>query len=261
MKKRLNFAARFLASYLTVLSSTAGAKVTTISTRTETQGFARFVEMKKEVTLPKAPATDITYLTDIRFAYSVASPAQIEDYAVVQWIHGCMFESEFKSGRKNGTVEKRLSVDRLYFGNMITFKHATWQIDSDSNDPIYSSYSRKGRFALLRWNKDPSSLNAETSTYYMKAKPSHGSVFVSDSPGPAFLESGTGKRDGKAQNASLEFRTCLFRFSDIPSLTTPSGDNIDRSKALWCVSWDQKFSWDFSLGKMTRPSQIDPICL
>jgi hypothetical protein len=230
------------------LSSIADAGITTVSTRTEAHANARFIEMKKEVVLPKAKPTEISYLTDTRFIYTAPSPAEIEDVAIVQWIRGCVFTSD-----RHG--EKHLSISREHFGRIVPFKHSHWQIDSESTDPVYSSYDGYGRFALLRWNDDPADTDPETATYYAKAKPSHGTVFVTDLPGTAFLAS-----KNEAQNVSLEFQTCLFNTADLPKTTTPDGLGIDNAKALWCVSWDHKFVYDFKAGKMLRPAQIDPFC-
>jgi hypothetical protein len=165
----------------------------------------------------------------------------------VQWIRGCVFTS-YPDGRKY------LDIAREHFGRIVPFKHETWQIDSDSTDPIYSSYEGYGRFALLRWNQDPRSTDPETATYYANAKPSHGTTFVTDLPGTAFATK------TNAQNVSLEFRTCLFKTSDLPAATTPDGTGIDDAKAIWCVSWDHKFVYDFKSQTMTKPSQIDSFC-
>ena len=236
-----------LTTILLVMPATA--KVTTVSTRVETQGNAKFIEYKKEVALPGAKPNEISYLTDTRMIVDAKSPKAIEDTAVVQWIRGCVFSS-------NSAGRKTLDISREHFGQIIPFKHADWQIDSDSTDPIYSSYAPHGRFALLRWNKDPTSVDAETATYYAAAKPPHGMTFVTDLPASAFHAA---KYD-EAQNVSLEFRTCLFNTSDLPAETTPAGAGIRQEKAIWCVSWDHKFVYDFKSKTMTKPSQIDSIC-
>ena len=234
------------------------ASITVVSTRTEKSAahHATFIELKKEVVLPGAPATEISYLTDIRFGYEVGKPSQIENYAIVQWIRGCMFSSEYTDGH----VDKDLSITRKHFGKTIVFQHKDWQIDSDSTDPIYSSDPTHGRFAFLRWNADKSILDADNANVYAKLKPPHGSVFVTDMPGSGFLASGTGRRDGTAQNASLQYITCLFKTSGLPTTTTPQGTGIDRTKSLWCVNWDHQFVWNFEVGRMSQPAVIDPVC-
>lgn len=229
--------------------STAHADVTVISTRTEIgPGGAKFVEMKKEITLPGRPKTEINYMTDTRFVYTAPGPREIESFAIVQWIRGCLFTSD-------ATGHQELSISRDYFGQVQVFQHRHWQIDSDSTDPVYTSNSKYGRFALLQWNKNPADLDANTSTYYAKQKPPHGTVFATDLPGSGFAIDRT-----HAQNTSLEFRTCLFHTRDLPATTDPDGTNVDSSKAIWCATWDHKNVWDFTAGKITHPTQIDPIC-
>lgn len=247
-----------LVSFLLLASSPASAGVTVVSTRTETSKAhnATFIEMKKEVVLPGAPKTEISYLTDTRFGYRVPTPQKIESLAIVQWIRGCIFDSEFSGGQ----VTKTLNHVRKHFGKIVPFQHQTWQIDSDITDPLYSADETYGRFALLRWNKDGSILDAEKATYYLKAKPPHGSVFVTDLPSSGFLASGSGLKDGTAQNTSLQFITCLFNVGDLPRTTTPEGAGIERAKALWCVNWDHQFIWNFNYGRMTSPNVIDEVC-
>ena len=238
---------------LSILLATlvAQAKVTTVSTRVESHANAKFIESKKEVVLPKAKPNDINYLTDTRFIINASAPSLIEDFAVVQWIRGCVFSSNVKG-------KKFLNVSREHFGQIIPFKHAGWQIDSDSTDPIYSSYASEGveygRFALLRWNANPKDVNPETATYYAKAKPPHGTTFVTDLPASAFAIA------TDAQNVSLDFRTCVYKTRDLPETTSPDGANIDQTKAIWCVSWDHKYVYDFKTKTMAKPSQIDSFC-
>jgi hypothetical protein len=216
----------------------------------------KFLEYKKRVDITGDPVRFGTYLSDTRFAYSVTAPSLLEDYAVVQWIRGCMFHSN----RTQSGTEKTLTIYRRHFDEDKIFQHRDWEIDSDTHDPIYSSYAEHGRFALLRWNKDPLSLNPQTATYYEAQKPPHGSVFVTDMPGPSGLGSGDGKSNGSAVNSSLDFRTCLFRSADLPLVTTPEGAGIATENALWCADWSQHLVWDFKAGKMSQPSQLDSVC-
>lgn len=215
-----------------------------------------FQETKKRIFLSGIPTNQSNYLTDMRFAYDAGTPENIETFAIVQWIRGCMFHSH----AENGKVTRSMSIERDHFGQRIKFQHREWEIDSDSTDPIYTNYLNYGRHALLRWNQDPKSLDAEKAKYYGQLKPPHGSVFATDLPGTGFLTNGSGKGEGDAQNVSLEFKICLFKTSDLPAATTPSGANIDQSKALTCVNWDQRFVWDFKRGRMNAPKTIDAYC-
>ncbi len=237
--------------------------ITLVSERTETfpagspdQPRIIFQELKKKVDLTGLPKNQSNYLTDTRFFYDAETPDRIEDFAIVQWIKGCMFHSK----AQNGKVTRSRSISRNHFGQNVPFQHRDWEIDSDSADPIYTNYETFGRHALLRWIKDPKSLDAETTKYYGQEKPTHGAVFATDLPGTGFLIMGSGKGEGEAQNASLEFRTCLFKKIDLPTSTTKSGANIDASRAIRCVAWSHQFVWNFAKGRMTEPKVIDPFC-
>ena len=215
-----------------------------------------FTELKKRVHFSGTRPKEDVWLTDTRFSITSRSRQFIESTAIVQWIRGCLFNST----ARHGVVSKSIEIYRLHFGHEIPFQHRTWQIDSDIVDPVYTAHAKYGRFALLRWNLNPDSLDPETSTWYFQKPPTHGSVFATDLPGGAFLVSGSGIGEGAAVNASLELQTCLFKTQDLPLMSDPDGLHVDRSRAIWCTSWDHKFVWDFNRGRMTRPKRIDPIC-
>jgi hypothetical protein len=255
---------QMLFALILLLPTAHAASLSTIlSERTLEKNFpgpdlvtGKFIEYKKRVDLPNTPKKQASFMTDVRFAYSVSDSALIEKYAVIQWIRGCMFHSRKSSGR----IEKTLTIYRRHFDEDKVFDHRVWEIDSDTHDPIYTSDARYGRHALLRWNSNPQSLDPETATFYARAHPPHGSVFATDLPGLGALNGGDGKTEGSATNSSLQFRTCLFNFSDLPETTTTNGDGIDTSRALWCVDWSNQFVWDYALGKMTQPKTIDAVC-
>lgn len=140
-------------------------------------------------------------------------------------------------------MTKTLSISRNHFGQNVPFQHREWEVDTDSSDPIYTNYETFGRHALLRWNRDPKSLDAETSKFYGQVKPPHGSVFATDLPGSGFLTSGSG-----------------FKTADLSLTTDKTGSNIDQAKAIRCVTWSHQFVWDFARGRMTTPAKLDSFC-
>ncbi len=217
-----------------------------------------FTEMKKKVTLPFNGRNEVSYLTDTRAAYRSKSLSNIESVAIVQWIQGCQYESALE----NKVVTKSFSISRDHFGKIIPFQHLGWEIDSDSEDPIYSSFGEFGRHALLRWNIDGESLDPETAIYYADKKPEVLRVFVTDMPGSAFTATHENKgiKRIEAKNTSLEFKTCLFKMSDLPIKTDPKGTNIPQEKALACFKWDHKFVYDFKSAKFNSTGPIDPFC-
>ena len=85
-------------------------------------------------------------------------------------------------------------------------------IDSQDTDPAYNSDPEYGRFYLLRWNK-PGSYDNRTQKYYGAEKPQAPVVYMADYPAGAFV-TGTGVR-----NVALQFNTCIYKASDVPTET------------------------------------------
>ena len=243
--------------FIAALSPSAHASIdvtkTTESHATSEGVGMRFVEMKKTIIVPQMP--DLVYsATDTRFVYTVPSVAQIENYAVVQFLRGCQWESRLVDGK----VVNTFGISRDYFPgkDAFIFRHPHWQIDNDNDDPVYTTSEGAGRFALLRWNDDPNSLDANDAHYYQTKKPLVPLVFATDLPSYASFDPAF----NFAHNTTLEFRTCLFKVSDLPAHTTPDGAGVDQSKALWCATWDHKYVWNFTTKHMDTPTAIDPFC-
>jgi hypothetical protein len=155
-----------------------------------------------------------------------------------------------------------MSVHRYHLGEDVPFQHQTWEVDSETTDPLFTSDEELGRFALFRWNKTPSSMNPDTAVWYANRKPPHGSVFIRHLvSGAALTPSQTpGQPDSFAQNATLEFQTCVFRMKDIPNEVHRGDHRLKPSDALACMAWDNKFVWDFKRIKMSRPTGFDAFC-
>ena len=257
-----------MARYLTLLVILAAgvlaqAKITIISEKSQEYRPTgessliefRLLEMKKKVEIVGLPPEAAAYQTDVRAVYSTREIKQIEDYAIVQFIKGCQFESEWDGHE----LKKTLTVYRNHFGKNVVFHHPSWVVDSDNADPVYSSFADLGRFAGLRWNTDAKSLDPGTAHYYADRKPEVSTVFVTDLPGSAMILS---QEDGivVAKNITLEFQTCLFRTSDVPKVSTPQGEGIDKQRALSCMGWTHGFVFDPGVGAIVPSSGIDPIC-
>jgi hypothetical protein len=221
----------------------------------------RFVEQKKRVTLPNVADKYAFYMTDTRAVYETQNVSQIEKYALVQQIKGCVFESNW-DGK---TEHKILNIVRNHMGKQVLFQHKHWQIDNDYAGPIYTGLEfNDGHvdfFYLLNWNNDPKSLEADNALRYGQQKPPHPVVFATDLPGTASLRENPPNFPQSAQNVSLEFNTCLFKTADVPTTTDADGTNVDFRKAVKCFSWNHKFIYDFKSKKFHSPQAIDPICL
>lgn len=245
---------------LLAISAAAWSKVTVLSTTKQSYKPTasdsnllayRFERKAKQIRFPGEPVELACYMTDVRTVLKTKSIDDIEKYGVVQYIRGCQWSSQW-DGK---TVTKSMNIVRDHFGSNVVFRHRGWEIDSDSTDPIYSSYKDE-RFALWRWNTDPTSLDADTATLLHDGPTPHPTVFVTDAPGAQALN-----LDRKsASNSTLEFRTCLFNITDLPLATDKAGSNIDQSKALHCFEWNSNYVFDFKEMKMKSPATIDPIC-
>lgn len=215
----------------------------------------RMVERKTKVLLADERADYASYMTDMKFIVEVTKPANIPNYGVVQFMKGCMYESELLP---DGTVTRDFTYVHKHFGSYKLVKHDNWVIDTAISDPLATSFENYGRFDLYKWNTDPKNLDADYANWYFDAKPPHGTVFKAD------LVSNTGLIEGStnpnARNSSLDLETCIFKIGDLPATTDETGVGVDKSKALWCASWDHKFRYDFATSTVIQDKTIDPFC-
>lgn len=216
---------------------------------------AKIVERKIKVLLPDEQADYASYMTDFRFVLKFDKPANIKRYGLVQFMRGCMHQSELMP---DGTIDRRFTYVHKHFGQYRLIRHDDWVVDSSHIDPMATSFENYGRFDLYKWNKDPADLDADSAEWYFDAKPTHGTVFKSE------LISNTGLMEGtenpQARNSSIELQTCLFKIGDVPSSSDPAGTGIDRNKALWCADWNHIFTYDFTSKKTVQETAIHPYC-
>lgn len=213
------------------------------------------VERKIKVLLPEEHADYATYMTDFRFVIEVEKPSQIPKYGVVQFLRGCMFESELLP---DGTVDKRFAYVHKHFGQYQLVRHENWVVDSSHSDPVTSSFENYGRFDLYKWNSDPKSLEADNANWYFHGQPPHGTVFKADLISTTGLIEGT--KNPTARNSSIELESCIFKIGDLPKTSDSAGSGIDKSKAIWCSSWDHKFIYDHLNSKVESSASIHPFC-
>jgi hypothetical protein len=182
---------------------------------------------------PKYP----THGTGVIMEYETDSVDALEKYAIVQFVKGCVFDSS-KNGA--GKITRNLSYVVPSFGESIPLCFPQWVIDSQDTDPAYNSDPEYGRFYLLRWNK-PGSYDQETQKYYGNEKPTIPVVYMTDHPAGAFVT-----RTG-IKNASLEFKTCIYKASAVPTETRR--DDIGFAKPITCFEWQNAYVYDFDKGK------------
>jgi len=175
-----------------------------------------------------------TFGNGVIMEYETDSVNAIEKYAIVQFNKGCVFYSS-KDG--NGRIISSASVTVPSFSEKIPFCFRKWVIDSQDTDPVYNSDPDYGRFYLLRWNK-PGSYEYPDHKYYGAEKPKIPVVYMADYPTGAFVT-----RTG-VKNAALEFKTCIFKATDVPAATRR--DDINFAKPLSCFEWQNVYVYDFN---------------
>lgn len=190
------------------------------------------------------------YTTGSFMSYTTDTVEDIEMYGIVQFIKGCQFQSDH-----DGSVN--FGISREFFGDIKTFKHPKWVIDSVDEDAMYNStilpdYSRH---AMYRWNDIIGSFKKETEHYLYEQRPTRATVYVKDRPGSAFYDTDT--KDAK--NISLQFKSCIFKTEDIEASTTPSG--MDTSKAIKCFDWHSSYVFNHKTLKFNKQNKISKHCL
>lgn len=213
------------------------------------------VERKIKVLLPDEHSDYATYMTDFRFVIETEKASQIPKYGVVQFLRGCMFQSELLP---DGTVDHRFAYVHKHFGKYQLVRHDNWVVDSSHADPLTSSFESYGRFDLYKWNSDPKNLDADNANWYFHGAPPHGTVFKSELISNTGLMEGT--KNPMARNSSIELESCIFKIGDLPKTSDSAGTGIDRTKAIWCSSWDHKFVYDHLNSKVETASSIHPFC-
>jgi hypothetical protein len=181
---------------------------------------------------PKYP----TYGNGVTIEYETDTVDALEKYAIVQFVKGCVFHS---STSGDGKLTRNLSYLVPSFGESIPLCFPDWVIDSQDTDPAYNSDPEHGRFYLLRWNK-PGSYDLETQKYYGAEKPKIPVVYMTDHPAGAFV-TGTG-----VKNAALQFKTCIYKASDVPATT--GRNNVNFAKPITCFEWQNIYVYDFAKG-------------
>lgn len=175
-----------------------------------------------------------TYSNGVIMEYETDSVAAIEKYAIVQFKKGCVFDTY---QNRDGKIRRNISDTVASFGEEIPFCFERWVIDSQDRDPAYNSDPDFGRFYLLRWNK-PGSYDNRTQKYYGAEKPQKPIVYMADYPAGAFIT-----RNG-VRNVALEFNTCIYKASDVPTETRRN--NLDFAKPINCFKWQNVYVYDFA---------------
>ncbi len=193
--------------------------------------------------------SDENYGTRFFAQYETDSLASIEQYAFVQFKKGCTYYSQLK----DGTVVIPYGDTTPQFGKNQENKFIRWTIDSDSDDPVYSStLGRHSRFDHYRWNTVRGSVAEETEKHYRDGPPPYPEAYIIDRPSAAFMQNGV------AKNSSFHFKACIYRMRDVPLHT--ASDNLHFAKPISCYSWDTSFIYNHATEKFERHTEIVPAC-
>ncbi len=191
-----------------------------------------------------------------------ADKASLKKYALVQYIEGCVFETNKEGAIKMGTRE-------FWGRKSAPFKHVGMQLDSASDrDPIYWSN------VLAGWD-DIRGFEIPRNSMYAYANPliteSWGSwagkdsnlkenkIFVQDAPTMSGWDIDEESLKVTARNSSLKFKICLHKIEDVPAEVESPSTNIEN--AIVCMSWDSNFIYNFSTRKFAdKGDEIHPAC-
>jgi len=187
-----------------------------------------------------------TYGNGVIMEYQTDSVATLEKYAIVQFKKGCVFDS-YKN--RAGTIRRNFTDTVTSFGEHVPFCFRNWVIDSQDRDPAYNSDPDFGRFYLMRWNK-PGSYDNRTQKFYGAEKPKKPVVYMADYPAGAFI-SRTGVR-----NVALEFKTCIYKASDVPTET--ARDNLNFAQPIRCFAWQNVYVYDFAKARFQNDLAVLP---
>ncbi len=188
--------------------------------------------------------------TTTYISYRTDDISQLENYAVVQFIKGCVF---LETTDEN---PRRAYFSRNYSDGHRPLHHSDWEVDSYDDDPIYPSdntYSSY-RHAFYKWTPKQGDYTNYNDSVSLIAKPApHPEIFATDRPAQAYVE------DNIIKNISLKFKTCIYKTRDI---TTSIGDfKLSPKDAIACHDWNSSYVYNKDLKKYENPIEIHPFCL
>lgn len=186
-----------------------------------------------------------SYGTGMIAEYETRSISDIETFAVVQFIRGCVFDNRKED---SGEITEFGEVLIMNLGELKRFCHRGWKLDSFDLDPVYNSNPENGRFYYLRWNSVRGSHQSSTEKYYGEERPKYPIVYLTDLPSSAF----TGEIS--ARNVSLEFKTCVYRANDVPAIVEEN--NLNFAEPIKCFDWQSSYVYNWDLQKFETKDEL-----
>jgi hypothetical protein len=200
----------------------------------------------------------LNYGTTVFYEVKTQKPEQLESFAVVSFIKGCMYSSY---RNQDDTVTLSHSFARDLLGKLALYLHRDWHVDSIDEDPMYKNefpdiLSQPGatRFGRWEWTEDPKSFDQNASTFYRTQKPTIGRLFTSDRPGTAFRQD-----VDEAKNVSIQVRACIYPVSQVPSKISHA-NQTDFGAPLACHEWTQSKVFNHKTLKFETHADIEPVC-
>jgi hypothetical protein len=212
--------------------------------KTDSCSLKEFKIRQNEYVIKLAEGGSPSYGTNVFMSYKTSTVKDLTDYAIVQFIKGCRFKS-FKNAE--GKIEKHMAV-RFSFGEKINFAYPNWAVDSDDKDPMYQHGDTESRHGYYRW------MDGDKPVSYVRRLPTNPELYVSDIPGTASMD----KPTGIADNISLEFKTCVYKTTDVPVSST--ADDLNFAKPIQCLGWRSSYIYNHKKDIFESPATIDSFC-
>lgn len=189
-----------------------------------------------------------------------SSPEALRKYGFVQYIQGCVFETDSRGNK--------VMLTRNFFGkDGQPFYHKTMEVDSGPDaDPLYNSNVHAG-FDELRGFEIPRNseylignplITEGQASWAGKPKNLRGNkIYVSDYPDMAGFFMGTDMKS-KAKVVSLNFKICLHKIDDVQK--TVADAKYEAPNAITCMDWSSNYEYDFKTRKINEKSQLNEAC-
>jgi hypothetical protein len=192
--------------------------------------------------IPKSFTTEVQYGTVLYASYETTSPETLPKYVFVQWFRGCAMDVN----RYKGVTTKHFLLNE-HHGKKVSLCFPDWVIDRDAEDPVYSSdKSTPSRHYFAQWVDEQEKRaytfpNPKNIMIYGERKPTIPKLGIVDTHEPSYVLKW---RNGRvlARSVYLEFRTCLYKETDVPRTFDEGKDTLP--PAIACYEWKSDFVFD-----------------
>ncbi len=206
----------------------------------------------------KSHTIEIEYGTVLYATVETQTLDTLEKYVFVQWVRGCAIEINRYAG-----VTTKHFLTNLHQGEKTPMCFPDWVIDREAEDPVYSSdTSTRSRHHFAQWVDEPEKgsyvfPNAKNTATYGEKKPTIPKMGIIDTHQNAYVLKWFNSRV-MARSVYLEFRTCLYKETDVPRTFNEKKDTLP--PAIACYEWKSDFAYDEATQKITRSGTL-AMCL